>query len=197
MERKIKTVILVPTTLEMEKITRIIQPYSDVITEISGVGAIRTACKTAEVINRYSPAQIILAGIAGTYPDKGITKGECVIVNTEYTADAGSFSEGTFTPKFKERFSCPYCYDYSGRTDIKSLKIVASNSVNAAGFPYAETTFVQIENMEGAAFFNVCLEKKVRFLELRAISNTVGEDFSKWDITEATENLAKTVKMFI
>lgn len=197
MNRKIKTVILAPTAMEMEKLSKLVQAYSDVVTEVSGVGAVRSACKTAEAIDRYSPEQVILAGIAGTYAGKGIAVGESVIVNTEYTADAGSFLGGTFIPKFKERFTCPYCYDYSGRTDIKSLKIVASNSVACAGFPYAETTFVQIENMEGAAFFHVCLEKKVRFLELRAISNIVGEDFSKWNIAGATDSLAETLKMFI
>jgi futalosine hydrolase len=47
-----------------------------------------------------------------------------------------------------------------------------------------------IETMEGAAFFYVCLMEKVNFIEIRAISNYVeSRDTSKWNIPIALENL--------
>ena len=47
-----------------------------------------------------------------------------------------------------------------------------------------------IESMEGAALHYVCLLQKVSFLQLRSISNMVGErDKSKWAMKEAINNL--------
>ncbi|HNJ95959.1 MAG TPA: futalosine hydrolase, partial [Ferruginibacter sp.] len=47
-----------------------------------------------------------------------------------------------------------------------------------------------IESMEGAALHYVCLQEKVPFIQLRAISNYVGErDKSKWKMQEAITNL--------
>jgi futalosine hydrolase len=46
--------------------------------------------------------------------------------------------------------------------------------------------------MEGAAFHYVCLLERINFLQLRAISNRVGErDKSKWKLKESIENLNK------
>ena len=47
-----------------------------------------------------------------------------------------------------------------------------------------------IESMEGAAFYYVCLQEKVNFFELRTVSNEVGErDKSKWNIPLALKTL--------
>ena len=47
-----------------------------------------------------------------------------------------------------------------------------------------------IESMEGAAFFEVCLRYGVPFAEIRAVSNPVGEtDRSRWDIPLALRQL--------
>ena len=56
----------------------------------------------------------------------------------------------------------------------------------------------QIESMEGAAFHYVCLQQKINFLQLRSISNRVGErDKSKWKLKASIENLNKElIKIF-
>ena len=47
-----------------------------------------------------------------------------------------------------------------------------------------------IETMEGAAFHYVCLHQQINFLQLRSISNIVGErDKTKWKTKEAINNL--------
>jgi futalosine hydrolase len=48
----------------------------------------------------------------------------------------------------------------------------------------------QIESMEGAALHYVCLQEKIPFLQIRSVSNWVGErDRTKWKMKEALENL--------
>jgi len=47
-----------------------------------------------------------------------------------------------------------------------------------------------VESMEGAAFHFVCIMEKIRFIQIRGISNYVGErDKSKWKIEAAVNEL--------
>ena len=55
-----------------------------------------------------------------------------------------------------------------------------------------------IESMEGAAFHYVCLQEKVPFLQLRSISNYVGErDKLKWKMKDAIGNLNEALVKII
>ena len=55
-----------------------------------------------------------------------------------------------------------------------------------------------IESLEGAAFHFVSLHEQVRFLQLRSISNVVGERNKKnWKLKEAVENLNEKLIMLI
>ena len=48
--------------------------------------------------------------------------------------------------------------------------------------------------MEGGALHYVCLQEKTAFLQLRSVSNAVGErDKTKWDIKAAVNNLNSTL----
>ena len=52
--------------------------------------------------------------------------------------------------------------------------------------------------MEGAALHFIGLHQKISFIQLRSISNTVGErDKSKWKIKEAICNLNKELKILV
>jgi futalosine hydrolase len=55
-----------------------------------------------------------------------------------------------------------------------------------------------VESMEGAAVFYVCMHEKIPFLEIRAISNYVeSRDTAKWDIPLAIENLTDELFRFL
>jgi len=55
-----------------------------------------------------------------------------------------------------------------------------------------------IESMEGAAVFYVCLLEQVPFVEIRGISNYVTvRDTDKWDIPAAIKNLAEELFGFL
>ena len=50
--------------------------------------------------------------------------------------------------------------------------------------------------MEGAAFFEACLEAGIPFAEIRSVSNTVGEaDRSRWDIPLALAKLHEALSL--
>jgi len=47
-----------------------------------------------------------------------------------------------------------------------------------------------VESLEGAAFHFVCLQENIPFIQLRAVSNYVGErDKSNWKMALAIKNL--------
>ena len=187
--RKTKILILSATSMEIEKF--LLTAPSHISAETIGIGPYRSAYNTLKYIEQYNPEAVILAGIAGAYPSSNITVGDCFLVHAENSADMGAFMTDGFRSKFSERFVCPHI------TKEHDFVLVESNSISAAGAPFVNSTDAQIENMEGAAFFYVCRQYQMPFLELRAISNIVGEDFPKWDVELATTNLAHALNKLI
>ena len=54
------------------------------------------------------------------------------------------------------------------------------------------------ESMEGAALHYVCRSMGVPFMQVRAISNYIGErDKSKWKMKEAVDNLNDTLLKYV
>ncbi len=137
--------------------------------------------ETAATIARINATQslegrvVILAGIAGCYEQR-CAVGEVVEVVSEVVAE------------LPER----YCQSYRVES-FTHLRGVASNTVSRCN---AASCGADVENMEGAALFAMAPMMGFRAVEIRAVSNVVGDDFSKWNIALATENLAKTLKKY-
>ena len=81
--------------------------------------------------------------------------------------------------RFQRRYSvAPYT----------NLRCVRSNSVHGKG---AEASGAEVENMEGAALFALAEVLGFRAVQIRAISNYVGEEFSHWMVYDALNALAE------
>ena len=51
-----------------------------------------------------------------------------------------------------------------------------------------------IESMEGAAFHYVCIQQKIPFLQIRSLSNYVGErDKAKWKLQASIQSLNESL----
>ncbi|GGX96575.1 phosphorylase family protein [Vogesella alkaliphila] len=180
--------ILFPTATEARQFR-----HPGVDTVISGVGLTATAYATLKVIREQRPSLLILAGIAGVYPQAGLDIGEVVLVSSEVEGDLGFFTPQGFTHlaqlplemAFERRHTlhCPHLPAASKLRRARSL------SLNAALAPFVDSSEVEIENMEGAAFFHVCLQENVPFIELRAISNVVQPGHDDWDMDGAVSAL--------
>ena len=67
-----------------------------------------------------------------------------------------------------------------------------SSQLDFAGFQ--RNTVPVVESMEGAALHYVCLMEKIPFLQIRSISNLIGErDKTRWKIKEAMKSLNETL----
>ena len=180
--------LLVPTEAEIAHFRK--EDFPQIVLTMTGVGMLSTSLALERILNHERPDRVILAGIAGAYPDSGLNIGDCVAVRTERTADTGSFSGGMFSPKFSHAYDCPNPLP-------TGLPAVTSHCVNSAGAPFLPLDGAQIENMEGAALFAFCQQKAIPCWEIRAISNVVGAPFEQWNLPLATQRLAETLNRLL
>jgi nucleoside phosphorylase len=143
---------------------------------------------TARVIAAERPELLILAGIAGTYTE-GLVIGETVAVRSEVIADMGRLSGGEFTPLFQKT--------YEASAVSAGYKAVISNTVNCAWAVIEQPTAAEIENMEGAAFLAVCEQFGVPAMEVRTISNRVGEPIASESLQLSITRLAEELEKII
>jgi adenosylhomocysteine nucleosidase/futalosine hydrolase len=192
--------VVFPTSTEAQFFT-----HPQVHVEICGIGLTSTAYSISKIIARHKPDWLIMAGIAGAYTHSSYKVGDTVLVASEREADLGFFTPTGFTHlsdldldmdfAVARQLTCPYLSQSS------PLPVAHSNSMNAAMAPFIKTADVDIENMEGAAFFQVCLAEQQKFLQVRAISNYVDINGDDWDfvgsIKQLTEGLNKVVEQLL
>jgi adenosylhomocysteine nucleosidase/futalosine hydrolase len=153
---------------------------------VSGVGLTATAVATLRAIQQDRPDVLILAGIAGMYPHAPFKIGDVLLVESEVEGDLGFFTPEGFVHmahlpldmEFERRHTlhCPHL------PADAPFPLARSASLNAAMAPFIDSSELDIENMEGAAFFHVCQQENQRFLELRAVSNLVKIGDDQWDM---------------
>ena len=163
-------IYLFPTELEA-KAFRELCPDAEVV--ISGVGMAATAATIASLTPRTEDV-VVLAGIAGAYGDS-VAVGRVVEVVSEVCVE------------LPERFRRVY----KQAQPYTSLRGVKSNSVHTM---QSESHGAEIENMEGAALFAMSEAMGFCAVEVRAISNRVGEGFDEWHLDDAIVALAAELK---
>ena len=192
-----KIIVLFPTATEAQFFSH---PLVQV--ELCGVGLSATAYHTTKIITQHRPDWLILAGIAGVYPQSSFAVGDVALVTREYEADLGFFTPQGFTHladltldmdfHIPKHWECPYLLPES------LIPAATSNSMNAAMAPFVSTLNIDLENMEGAAFFQVCLAEQQRFLELRAVSNVVDINTTEeWNFTDSIQALTQKLHILV
>ncbi|NMB37183.1 MAG: futalosine hydrolase [Bacteroidales bacterium] len=152
---------------------------------------------------------VINIGIAGSYSQE-FPIGSVAHITTEQFGDMGIETRGGFQTLFdyamldantlpfvdgllKVRDPYPVTGPLEGVKEASGITFQTITGIGEQNLRRKERFSPHIESMEGAAFFYVCLMEKVPFIELRAISNEVGErDKSRWDIRGAFSSLEST-----
>ncbi len=195
-----KILIVAATQLEIEPFLKT-NPLAEVL--ICGVGIPATIYHLTKKLLQDKYDVVIQAGIAGTFSKK-LKPGEVVAVKQDAFGDIGVEEKNTFKTIFQLRFGNENEYPFTKGWLINSSEILNANhlkrvkavSINKISDRKKQTKGLKkifnsdIESMEGAAFHYVCLQQKVPFIQLRSISNKVGErDKIKWKMKEAIESL--------
>lgn len=184
-------------------------PNADVL--ITGVGVPATIYHLQKRIQQLDYDIIIQAGIGGTFIDE-ITPGQTVLVKQDLFGDLGMEEKENFNTIFEAGFADANEFPFEKSwlvnphtifqaSTLPAVKAVTVNKVtdNALQKQQLINKFSpQVESMEGAALHYVCLQEKIPFLQIRSITNEVGErDKTKWKMKEAIINLNDELEKMI
>jgi futalosine hydrolase len=170
---------------------------------ITGIGLTAATYQITRRILSDRPRFILQAGICGSL-DNYLSPGDIVVVEKESIGDLGVMEKKGFSSVFNMGHAQlneePWtngklCNNISvlKKTELTIVDGVTINEITTnlerINF-YKEKIKANIETMEGAALHYVCLSEKIPFLQLRSVSNYVGErDKNKWALREAIANL--------
>lgn len=199
--------LVAATTFEIQPFTNI---NKDIEVLVTGVGVPSAMYHLQRCLHQAKYDFVIQAGIAGAFDDS-LYLGEVVQVSQDTFGDIGMEEKESFATIFEKGFADANEFPYTNgwlnnnspfhNTSIQKVKAVTVNKVSDSLLQKQQLikTFApQVETMEGAALHYVCLQENVPFLQLRSISNYVGErDKSKWKMKDAIVNLNNELKMII
>ena len=202
--------ILVITATQSE-----IQPFINADTGIdvliTGVGVPATLYHLQKRMQQIDYNLIIQAGIAGTF-NKDIQLGQVVLVNQDTFGDIGIEEKENFISIFETGFvgknEFPFqdgwlvnADEMNKLSDLAAVKAITVNKVSDSELQkqqFIKQFNADIESMEGAALHYVCLQENIPFMQIRSISNFVGErDKTKWKMKEAIKNLNTQLQKLI
>jgi futalosine hydrolase len=178
----------------------------------TGIGMLASGVKLTQLTTTYKPDLIIQMGIAGTY-SKNEPLGKVMVVASESIADLGVRDNGAFKDLFEtglqKENEAPFKKRKLTNPTIKSLNVLKSDLVAAVTINEITTSPKRIkeiieahnpvlESMEGAALHYVGCFTKTPFIQIRAISNYVGErNKAKWKLKESIEQLEAYVLTYL
>lgn len=208
-----RILVTFPTKLEGNSFRKIAPAKIDIA--FTGVGVPSTIYQLLKLLNKTRYDLVIQAGICGSFDLNNLPIATSCIVKKDVFADLGiienkqliSMYELGFTNKDEVGFKDGWLVNEGGFLKDLTLPKCSSITANTITDNLELTKIInekyspQLESMEGAALHYVCLLEGIKFLQLRTVSNLVGErDKTKWNIPLAvknmTEDLVKVVEHF-
>lgn len=169
---------------------------------ITGVGIPYSMYSLTEYLQNKKFDVIIQAGVAGAF-DRNILLSKVFIVKEDVFATTGILEKNEFITLSEAKLKV------DSDIFIKDKLINTGKILNTISLPFANSITVDtvtdnkdlnnlfqkkysagLESMEGAVLHYVALKKKIPFLQIRSVSNYVGErDKSKWQLQPAIKSL--------
>jgi futalosine hydrolase len=174
---------------------------------VTGIGLMTTTFSVTKLIAEKRPDIVIQAGIAGCFTEN---KNNVVIsVSGDMVADIGVYENNLFKNifdlKLADKNDFPFkdgwlINPYQKLISLADCSQERAVSVNEITTDKKRVEWYQqkyepfVESMEGAAFHYVCLQEKIPFLQLRSVSNYIGErNKFNWTIKEAVTVLNEKI----
>jgi len=194
-------ILLIAATAKEIEPFRTVNPDFDIL--ITGVGVPATTYHLQKRLLQVGYDLVIQAGIAGTF-NKDIELGQTVLVKQDCFGDLGIEEKENFSSLFENGFADSNEFPFENGWLINTNEVLNQSSllpVKAVTVNKVSDSILQkqqlikqfnadIESMEGAALHYVCLQENIPFIQIRSISNYVGErDKTSWKMQEAIENL--------
>lgn len=182
-------------------------PGHEVEVLITGVGLVAATHAITKRIAVNPPDFVLQAGICGSL-DNNLALADAVVVASDTVADAGVTEYNAFRTVFDMGLAQANLHPYRDGFLINPHRIVKECGLPAArGITvnevstnlerikyYKENLQAEVESMEGAALHYACLQEKLPFLQLRTVSNRVGErNKQHWQLAAAIEKLYQAI----
>jgi len=180
------------------------QKLLDIDILITGIGLTSTTYHLAKQLQLKKPGLVIQAGVAGCFYEH-LPLGSVVIIKQDTIADESVVElkrlKTLFDLDLVPQDQFPYRKGwlvnsnntFIKRTGLKTAKGISVNQITSSKemIAFYKNRFNPItESMEGAAMHYTCLMEKIPFLQLRSISNYIGErNKKKWNMNESIINL--------
>lgn len=177
-----------------------------------GVGLLANAVSLTRLAFEEKPDLIVQVGIAGCFDSK-LSLGKVVAVSEEILGDMGVHEEGRWKdifdlklekssyPPYEKRRLPNHCIERYNLLKLPEVTAVTVNEVttNEERIQQLIKKYDPVlETMEGAALHFVCREMNIPFLQLRAVSNYIGErNKENWKMKEAIDNLNQTILKYV
>ena len=170
---------------------------------VTGIGLTAATYSLAKQLAIKKPDLVIQAGVGGCF-DTGIPLGTVLAVRKEAIADQSvielnrlkTMFDLALVPQDQHPFSKGWLLnknDLLKKTKLKKVTGISVNEITTSRQKikfYKETFNPVVESMEGAALHYVCLMEKIPFIQIRSISNYIGERNKKnWNMKESIINL--------
>jgi len=183
----------------------------DVEIFITGVGCPIAIYGISKKLFQKKYEMVIQVGIGGTFSDS-ITLGDAVVIEKDCFADLGVWAQQQFSNVFDmqlaEKNSSPFEDGWLLNKHIHNIPLafniqiaITVNTIND------DVVYLQqlqdkynaaVETMEGAALHYACILEGVPFIQIRGISNKVGErDKTKWKIPAAIQSSNELVEKIL
>jgi len=178
----------------------------------SGVGMMASSFSLTKLIMEEKPDLLLQVGMAGCF-DTSLALGKVVVVEKEIEGNTGVEEDGKWRDLFNLKLEKANYPPYVKRTlpnpHIEKFNLLKLKTVTGITVTEVTTRKERIkqlvkkyepvtESMEGAALHYVCRNTNTNFLQMRTISNYIGErDKSKWKMKEALDNLNTTLLKYI
>lgn len=179
---------------------------------VTGVGILETTFRLQQLITGYSPDLIIQAGVGGSFT-KELTPGAVVSIKKELVADMSVIEKKKLHSladlKLQNPNEFPYRKGWLANPHAAFLKAAKCKQVQAVTVNqistqkkmiqlYTDKWQPAVESMEGAALHYTALMLNIPFVQLRSISNHVGErNKQKWRMKLALENLNQSLNTLL
>ena len=187
-----RILVVAATPFEVEELNSVIKT-EDLALITTGVGMVATAFALGRHLASHSYNLAINLGIAGSF-DRNIALGEVVEVTSDRFSELGAEDGEDFLTIDQLGFGASTfnsSYQLPANYGLKKVNAITVNTVHGRDESIANiSTDIQLESMEGAAFFYACQMAGIPAIQIRAVSNYVERrNRDAWQIGLAIKNL--------
>lgn len=178
----------------------------------SGIGLLASSVSLMKMFVQETPSLIIQVGIAGCF-DKKVPLGKVFAVKDDFAGDIGVMENKVWKDLFDLKLDKPNDAPYEKKSlpnpwlsqynllKLPTKKGVTINTISTDKNKidlYSGRYKATLESMEGAALHYMGRDLNIPFIQIRAVSNYVGErNKAKWNMQEAIYNLNETLLQYL